>query len=31
MAFMSGMMEEDTKENGSMENNMEKDYILLES
>ena len=30
MEYMNGVMEEDMKENGNMENNMEKDYMLLE-
>jgi len=31
MEYMNGMMEGDMKENGNMENSMEKDSILLEN
>jgi len=28
MEYMNGVMEEGMKENGNMENNMERDYML---
>lgn len=31
MEYMNGVMEEGMKENGNMENNMERDYMLQEN